>query len=82
MKIKSILELKAFRSKTQKIVSESRSAVQTPMEGNSCASQEPQPSDTQALELTGALMSLLSQLLGPESSSPDSGDGLSESSQN
>lgn len=55
MKIKSDLELKAFRSKTQKIVSESMSAVQTPMERNSCALQELQPNETYTLELAFAL---------------------------
>lgn len=56
MKIISVLELKAFRSKTQKIISESTTAMQTPTERNSCALQELQPNEMYALELAFALM--------------------------
>lgn len=56
MKIISVLELKAFRRKTQKIISESTTAMQTPTEHNSCALQELQPNEMYALELAFALM--------------------------
>lgn len=56
MKIKSVLEQKAFRGKTPKIVSESMTAMQTPMECNACALQELQSNETYTLELAFALM--------------------------